>query len=50
MKHNVMIVLKKHICELMQILNQYSVLDRKAFVDVADSDLVFQKAVLMSAG
>jgi uncharacterized protein with HEPN domain len=42
--------MKKHIDELFQILAQYSVTDRKSFVSTAESNLVFQRAVLMSVG
>jgi len=42
--------MKKHVSDLFQILAQYSATDRKSFVAVAEADLVFQKAVLMSVG
>ena len=50
MKHSIVPVMRKHIRELFQILAQYSVADRKAFVGVAEADLLFQKAVLMCVG
>ena len=50
MKHSIVPVMRKHIEELFQILAQYSVTDRKTLVAVAEADLVFQKAVLMSVG
>ena len=50
MKHDVMSVLIKHIKELYQILDMYNVSNKLSFVSVADADLVFQKAILMSVG
>jgi len=50
MKHNVTSVMKKHVSELFQILDQYLVTDRKTFTETAQSDLVFKKAVLMNIG
>ena len=50
MKHDVTPVLRKHIAELFQILDRFAVSDRETFVDTAESDIVFQKAVLMCVG
>ena len=50
MKHDIIPIMKKHIAELFQILNQYSATDKTSFVVTAEADVVFQKAVLMSVG
>ena len=50
MKYSVASILLKHVNELFQILAQYAVTDRKSFAAIGESDLVFQKAVLMCVG
>lgn len=50
MKHDVKIVLIKHIKELFEILDRYRVSDKSSLISIAGTDLVFQKAVLMSVG
>ena len=50
MKRNIKPLLKKHISELNQILNQYQVTNRKSLVAKCETDIVFQKAVLMNVG
>ena len=50
MKHDIIIVLKKHIDELFQILEKYNVSDKANLVKIAEADFVFQKAILMSVG
>lgn len=50
MKHDINEVLKKHIAELYQMLDMYNVIDKPSLISVAESDMVFQKAVLMSVG
>ena len=50
MKHNILHVMKKHIDELFQILDQYAATDKTSFIAIAETDIVFQKAVLMSVG
>ena len=50
MKHDNISIIQKHINELFQIMAQYSVTDSKSFVAVSETELVFQKAVLMSVG
>lgn len=50
MKNDVTSVLIKHINELYQILNRYNISDKLNFVSEAETDLVFQKAILMSVG
>jgi len=50
MKHNIVPVMKKHIDELFEILGKYSVSDKANLVSTSESDIVFEKAVLMSVG
>ena len=50
MKYDLASVLIKHIKELYYILDKYNISDKLQFVSVAETDLVFQKAVLMSVG
>lgn len=50
MKRDYKDILKKHIRELFQILSQYDVTDKKSLVERAETDIVFQKAILMSVG
>ncbi|MCL2020112.1 MAG: GNAT family N-acetyltransferase [Oscillospiraceae bacterium] len=50
MKHDVMRILIKHIEELYIILGKYKISNRNNFVSVAESDLIFQKAILMTVG
>jgi len=50
MKHDIIIVLKKHIDELFQILEKYNVSDKANLIKIAEADFVFQKAILMSVG
>jgi len=50
MRHDVSAVMKKHIEELFQILDQYGVTNARDFVQKSESDMVFQKAVLMCVG
>ena len=50
MKHDVTTVMRKHVEDLFQILDLYAVTDRNKFINTAESDMVFQKAVLMSVG
>jgi len=50
MKHNYESILRKHVGELFCILERYDVTNQQSFISVAESDMVFQKAVLMSVG
>jgi uncharacterized protein with HEPN domain len=50
MKNDIMIILKKHINELFDILGKYYVSDKLSFISVSEADLIFQKAVLMCVG
>jgi len=50
MKHEITTVLVKHIKELNQILDQYNVSDKPSFIEIAEKDMVFQKAILMCVG
>ena len=50
MRSDVVTVLMKHVNELFQILDEYSINDNKSFIIKAENDLVFQRAVLMSVG
>ena len=50
MKHDLTAVMVKHIKELYQILDKYNISDRLNFISTAETDLVLQKAVLMSVG
>jgi uncharacterized protein with HEPN domain len=50
MKHDITTVLKKHIAELDSMLLQYGVSDKASLLEVSDSNMVFQKAVLMTVG
>ena len=50
MKHDITEVLRKHIFELDQILEQYEVSGKTSLVSMAEEDMVFQKAVLMAVG
>lgn len=48
MKHDASAVLIKHIGELCQILEKYHVFDKASLLAACETDMVFQKAVLMS--
>ena len=50
MRGSVASVMRKHVSELFQILMQYGATDRESFVDMAETDRVFQKAALMCVG
>lgn len=50
MRYDAAAVLEKHIAELYQILDKYNVSDKSTLVLTAETDLVFQKAVLMTVG
>ena len=50
MRNDVVTVIKKHINELYQILDKYNISDKLNFISAAETDLVFQRAVLMSVG
>jgi len=50
MKRSYDAVLRKHVDELFTILQQYDVTDQSTLVAVAETNMVFQKAVLMSVG
>ncbi len=50
MKHEINRVLKKHINELYDILEKYNAKDKNTLIVKAESDIVFQRAVLMSVG
>jgi uncharacterized protein with HEPN domain len=43
-------ILKKHINELFIILDKYNVSDFQSFITTSESDMIFQKAVLMNVG
>lgn len=50
MKHDVTAVMLKHINELFEMLDKYKVFDKHSLVSTAETDMVFQKAVLMTVG
>jgi len=50
MKHDITAVLIKHIQELYQILDKYNISDKLNFISEAETDMIFQKAILMSVG
>ena len=50
MKHDVTVILTKHVKELYQILDKYNISDKSSLLLTTESDLVLQKAVLMSVG
>jgi uncharacterized protein with HEPN domain len=50
MRHNYESILRKHVNELFDILQQYSITNQQSLVSVSESNMVFQKAILMSVG
>ena len=50
MRNNISTIMIKHINELYQILEKYNISDKFSFISLAETDLVFQRAVLMSVG
>ena len=50
MKNDIFTIMVKHINELYSILGKYNIFDKLSFINLAETDLVFQRAILMSIG